>query len=377
MTKQSLGIAGGGQLGLMLTEAAHRLGLNVTVLAPTPESPAGQVADRQIVGDFADPAALFQLASAADVLTFEIESAHAGALSDIAAQKPDRVHPLPRTLTIIHDKLRQKEFLARAEIPVADFAAVKAAKSLRDAAGRWGYPLVLKTRYGGYDGRGNTLIASSQDIAPALERLAGKKLYVEKFVPFVKELAVIAARTREGETAVYPVVETIHRHHICHMVIAPAPVSPEVQAQARRLAERVLSVFGGTGVFGIEMFLTSEGDVLVNEVAPRVHNSGHFTIEACTTSQFEQHVRAVAGLPLGKADMKVPAAVMINILADRTGLAKPRGVEQAESLGDVTVHIYGKKEARPERKMGHITVCAQTVEEAVAKAKAARVCISI
>ncbi|MEK7557176.1 MAG: ATP-grasp domain-containing protein, partial [Patescibacteria group bacterium] len=160
-------------------------------------------------------------------------------------------------------------------------------------------------------------------------------------------------------------------------VIAPAPVSPEVQAQARRLAERVLSVFGGTGVFGIEMFLTSEGDVLVNEVAPRVHNSGHFTIEACTTSQFEQHVRAVAGLPLGKADMKVPAAVMINILADRTGLAKPRGVEQAESLGDVTVHIYGKKEARPERKMGHITVCAQTVEEAVAKAKAARVCISI
>lgn len=377
MAHPILGIAGGGQLGLMLTQAAHKLGMQVAILDPTSQSPAARVADRHIVGDFTDPQALNALADVVGLMTFEIESAHAGALAEIAVRKGDAVHPLPQTLSLIHDKLRQKELLVQAGIPVVPFAAVTTKASVEAVAERLGYPLVLKTRSGGYDGRGNALIREAADISPALRKFAGQKLYVEQFVPFTKELAVVAARTREGVVVTYPVVQTIHQDHICHMVIAPAPVPAKVTRTASRLAEKVLGVFGGAGVFGIEMFLTKKGDVLINEIAPRVHNSGHFTIEGCKTSQFEQHVRAVAGLPLGPVTMRFPAVVMINILGNRTGPARPRGMKKAKALGNVAVHIYGKKETRPQRKMGHITVWDKTVKEAVALAERAHACVSI
>ena len=281
-----IGIVGGGQLGRMLTDAAHKLGFIVYVLDPTPESPAGLVADRQAIGHFTDKDAVLEFADAVDLLTFEIESANAEALEAIAALRPDAVQPLPQTLSIIRDKLAQKKFLAKHGISVAPFRAVESVTDIEDAVREWGYPLVLKARFGAYDGRGNALIKTVQDIATAYFKLGEKNLYLEKFVPFEKELAVVAARTRSGEIAVYDPVETIHKNHICHTVTAPAPVETVVRVKAEKLAHRVLEVFKGAGVFAIEMFVTKEGDVLVNEVAPRVHNSGHLTIEACATNQF-------------------------------------------------------------------------------------------
>ncbi|MBC7836249.1 5-(carboxyamino)imidazole ribonucleotide synthase [Acetobacteraceae bacterium] len=375
-SKKTIGIVGGGQLGRMLTEAAHTLGFSVYVLDPTPESPAGLVADRQAKGEFTNPEHVREFAQAVDLLTFEIESANAEALEQIAQKRPDDVQPLPTTLSLIRDKLAQKKLLAVNNIAVAPFREVSNVADIEAVVKEWSYPLVLKARFGAYDGRGNAVLSTKDDIPMALSKLGEKNLYIEKFVPFQKELAVVAARTRSGEMAVYPVVETIHKNNICHMVVAPAPVAPEVLEKAQELAAKVLEVFSGAGVFAVEMFLTKEGEVMVNEVAPRVHNSGHFTIEACETSQFEQHIRAIAGLPLGGTALKVPVAVMINILGERTGPADPKGVTEAQMLG-AAVHIYGKKETKLERKMGHITVVGNTPEEAIEKAKHARARVTI
>lgn len=373
--RKTIGIAGGGQLGRMLAQAAHGLGCKVVVLDPTPNSPAAQVADEQIVGDYRDADMIRALSEKADVLTYEIESVHAGALEDLVSQGYP-VHPAPHTLSIIKDKLQQKTFLQEHGIPVADFLAVEKQADAERAASVFGYPFVLKARSGGFDGRGNAQVDSPQDIPAALAKLQGQPLYAERFVPFQKELAVVAARTTDGDIRVYPLVETVHRDHICATVVMPAPVSDNVAQAAHDLAAKVLSSFEGAGIFGIEMFL-ADGRVLVNEIAPRVHNSGHLTIEACTTSQFEQHIRAAVGLPLGDVSMKVPAACMINILGDRTGKAEAKGVAEAEHVGGVAVHIYGKMETKPQRKMGHITAVAATLEEARAKAEQARSLITM
>jgi 5-(carboxyamino)imidazole ribonucleotide synthase len=375
--KRTIGFVGGGQLGRMLVEAARKLDFETVVLDPTPESPAGMLADRQMVGNFTDPKAVHALAKEVDVLTFEIESADIDSLHEIARKRPHAVHPLPKTLGIIKDKLKQKEFLKKHRIPVAPFRAVTNSFDVEKVAKQFGYPLVLKARRGAYDGRGNALITNKAEIVAAFEKLKGKELYIEKFIPFKKELAVVAVRTQKGEIATYPVVETIHENQICLMVLAPAPIEAKLCLKAQRLAGSVLRALGGAGVFGIEMFLTGSSKILINEIAPRVHNSGHFTIEACEMSQFEAHVRAVSGEPLRGAHMTTPAAVMINILGKRTGTAKPRGLRKAESLGGVTVHMYGKKETRPERKMGHITVVAKTLKEALSKAQKARQHVSI
>ncbi len=352
----------------MLTDAAHVLGHTVVILDPTPHSPAAQVADKHIVGDYKDADKMRELASESDVLTFEVETVNADALEEIAAQGHP-VHPQPRTLSTIKDKLTQKTYLRDHSIPVAVFTDSADAEQLS-------YPYVLKARSGGFDGRGNMLIHSADDLKAVEEKLKGAPAYAEGFVNFEKELAVIAARTTEGEMIVYPVVETIHKNHICHEVLMPAHISEEVEAKARALAEKVLASFEGAGVFAIEMFLVGN-EVLVNEIAPRVHNSGHLTIEACETSQFEQHIRAITGDKLGSTDMTVGAAVMLNILGDRDGAATPVGIEEAESIGGVKVHIYGKMETRRERKMGHLTAVADTLEEAKAKAERARALISI
>ncbi|HTR18848.1 MAG TPA: 5-(carboxyamino)imidazole ribonucleotide synthase [Candidatus Paceibacterota bacterium] len=362
---KTIGIAGGGQLGRMLAEAAHVLGFKIVVLDPTPGSPAGQVADEQIVGDYKDGAMLRALAEKSDFLTYEIESVNADVLEELSTKMP--VNPSPKTLGIIKDKLTQKRFLQEHGIPVAEFS---------DDVEHFGYPYILKARSGGFDGRGNALVEKAEALQAAQEKLKGAPAYAERVVPFEKELAIVAARTAKGEMQIFPLVETMHKNHICHMVLAPAPVSKEVAQKAHDLAQKVLASFDGAGVFAIEMFLAN-GEVLVNEVAPRVHNSGHFTIEACHASQFEQHIRAISGMPLGNSSMKVPAAVMINILGERSGTAEPRGVEEAEKIEGVKVHIYGKMETRPERKMGHLTAVADTLEEAKEKAEKARALISI
>jgi 5-(carboxyamino)imidazole ribonucleotide synthase len=355
-----IGIIGGGQLGRMLTIAAKKMGFRVIILDPTPGSPAGLVADEQIVADFADEMAIQNLAGRCIYLTYEIELAHAQTLANLVKEGVI-VHPSPETLGIIQDKWSQKEFLAGHKIPTANSMQVERdEEAIFAAMEEFGVPFVLKQRRGGYDGRGNAVIKSPNDIAEALQKLSGD-LYVEEFVSFERELAVIAARSTQGSIVVYPVVETIQQNNICHMVIAPAQVGKHVAEQATRLARNTMECLKGAGVFGLEMFEIND-QVLINEIAPRVHNSGHFTIEACRTSQFEQHIRAITGVSLGDTTMIVPAAVMINILGDRTGVAQPKGISDALRYVEVSVHMYGKHETRPERKMGHITAVGETLE---------------
>jgi 5-(carboxyamino)imidazole ribonucleotide synthase len=363
---KTIGIAGGGQLGRMLTDAAHALDFRVVILDPTPGSPAAQVADEQIVGDYKDAAMVAELGSKCDVLTYEIESVNETALADLAGRMP--VHPTPQTLTIIKDKLRQKQFLRDHAIPVAAFTDMSEVAS-------FSFPYVLKARSGGFDGRGNALVHSAADHAAAAARL-GAELYAESFVHFDRELAIVAARTADGDMQIFPLVETVHKDHICHEVFAPADVPSSIAQKAHDVARDVLAAFDGAGVFAIEMFQVAD-DILVNEIAPRVHNSGHFTIEACNASQFEQHIRAIAGMPLGDSSMSVGAAVMINILGDRTGAAEPKGIEEAELLPGVKVHMYGKMETKPQRKMGHLTAVADTLDEAKKRAHRARELLSI
>jgi phosphoribosylaminoimidazole carboxylase PurK protein len=407
--KKRIGIVGGGQLGRLIAIDAKKLGYTVNIIDPTPDSPAGQVADHQIVADYNDENAIRKLAGISDYLTFEIELANAEILDELS-KKGLQINPSAETLNIIKDKLAQKEFLRKAKLPVTDFMEInstssvipashtvipakagiqknnrspigvgddKIKKEILQAAKKFGYPFLLKARFDAYDGRGNALIKKEADIEKGMKKLQGRKLYVEKFVPFIKEIAVMVGRNVKDEVTAYPVVETIHKNNILHYLLAPAPIDKPLQTKAKRLAENVMHQLKGSGMFGIEMFLTKEGGVLINEIAPRVHNSGHYTIEANETSQFEQHARAITGMPFGSTKMKVPAAVMINILGERNGKAEPKGVGEAEKIPGVTVHIYGKLQTRVERKMGHITVVGETVEECLKKAKKARKLISI
>ncbi len=357
----------------MLTEAAHALGHKVVILDPTPNSPAGQVADEQIVGDYRDAIQMKALAEKSDVLTYEVESVNAEALLEISAHKA--VNPTPKTLLLIKDKLAQKAFLAQKGIPVAEFAEVKNDKIAMQIGDMLGYPFLLKARIGGFDGRGNALIQSVSDIPEALAKL-GANLYAEKYIPFERECSVIAIRTKSGEIVTYPLIETVHRDHICHMTFAPMKAPETLWSRADYIATRVLKVLDGAGVFGIEMFTIGD-EVIVNEIAPRVHNSGHWTIEGAETNQFEQHIRAVTSTTLGPVSLKAPCSVMINVLGERDGAAAPQGITEAEKIKGVKVHIYGKMETRVRRKMGHITAIADTLDEAKKNAETARSLITI
>lgn len=374
--KKRIGIVGGGQLGRMLAQAAHKLGFFVTVLDPTPNSPAGQVSDEQIIGSFKDKDKILELADVSDYITFEIESANAEALEELVARGVV-VNPEPKVLKIIKDKFEQKVFLRDNEIPVSDFALIQSEDDCVRQAEIFGYPFLLKARFDAYDGRGNYVIKNSDDIRYAFDKLSKSPLYAERFVPFIKELAVVSARGMDGEIISFPVVETIHKNNICHIVRSPAPVSHELITKAKNVAEKVLEVLGGVGVFAVEMFLTEDGEIMVNEIAPRVHNSGHHTIEAFSMSQFEAHIRAVTGMPLARPEPVSHASVMVNILGEREGGALLLGDYTHKGENGTSVHIYGKLETRPERKMGHITVIADTIEEAEKTALEVRKSIEI
>ena len=270
-----IGIVGGGQLGRMLGFAAKKMGFYVVVTDPTPNSPAGQVVDRQIVADYQDEKAIRELGRDSDFLTFEIELANADILKELS-DKGLQINPSAKTLGIIKDKLEQKKFLQKAKIPTAKFIEVKSREDIIKAGAKFGYPMMLKARFDAYDGRGNAVIEKEEDIDQAMRKLEGRKLYMEAWVVFEKELAVMVARSTSGEIKSYPVVETVHRNNICHLVFAPAQVDDKIIKSAQRLAKNVMKSLGGAGVFGIEMFLTAKGQVLINELAPRVHNSGHY-----------------------------------------------------------------------------------------------------
>lgn len=375
-SKGSIGIVGGGQLGRMLTEAAISMGFQVTVIDPGPNAPAAQVGAAQIVAALDDKAALWQLADQSGVITIEIEHVAAELLSDIA-KTGTSVQPAPETISLIQDKLAQKVFLQNAGLPVAPFAKITDRASAINDLEKFDGKMLIKTSHGAYDGRGNMIVESNEDIENAFETFRGRPLYAEKFIPFQKELAIMIARSTTGELATYPVTETIQERNICVEVIAPAAISQSLQEQAKSLALDIMAKLKGAGIFGIEMFLTDDGQILINEIAPRVHNSGHYTIEACATSQFEQHLRAITGLPLASTALVVPAAVMINILGERDGEVTPVGIDKANQKPHTTVHLYGKSPTKVDRKMGHLTSVGDTVEEARERARTAREIISI
>lgn len=366
MGPDKLGIVGGGQLGRMLTEAAKPMGFDVMVIDPVENCPAAQVGARQIQADLTDGGAIKALAALSDVVTWEIEHINTEALQEVAVE----VQPSPTTLATIKDKLTQKRLLSAGGIPVATFAELDSAENFE--ADRQAFNgTIVKQRFGGYDGRGNMVLGPDDSWTTVQKRFGDAPLYAEELVPFRKELSVIVGRDKAGKTVPYPVVETIHKDNICHIVLSPPDISPQLQQDAAEVARETMKRLDGAGVFAIEMFLTEDDKVLVNEIAPRVHNSGHHTIEANLTSQFEQHVRAVMGLPLGEV-IELSPAVMINILGERNGPVEISGREAVLAHPDTHLHLYGKAPTKVARKMGHITVLADSVEEARGTAIQAR-----
>jgi 5-(carboxyamino)imidazole ribonucleotide synthase len=349
-----VGVVGGGQLGRMLGEAAAPLGVDLVVSDPTPDPPAAPVVSDTLHGDFDDPDTIDALAERADVLTYEIELADPNALERAGEAHDTPVHPAPDTLRMIQDKLVQKRRLRDADIPVPDFRAVDNVAELRDALDELGYPAMLKAREGGYDGRGNVPVESPNDVETAFEQIEGKAM-VEAFVPFERELSVIGVRG-DGTQRVFTPGENVHEEEILRETVVPARVPEGIRERAKAVAREVLDLLDGRGVFGIELFET-DGEISVNEIAPRPHNSGHWTIEGARTSQFEQHIRAVLGWPLGATDRR-GRTVTKNLLGD---VSEPKpaaldGIETVLSEPSASLHWYGKREARPLRKMGHVTL---------------------
>jgi 5-(carboxyamino)imidazole ribonucleotide synthase len=368
-----LGIIGGGQLARMMVPDAARLGCDTCVLDPTAASPGGQLAGRALQGAFDDPVALRQLVEQSDVTTFEIETIDASVLGELA-DAGHRIVPSPALLALVQDKLLQKRMLADAGIPTSAFQAVDQpdARTLAD----FGLPLVQKARRGGYDGRG---VAVFTDVVVE-ERVLQVPSLVERFVDFRCELAVLVARGADGDVRSYPVVEMVFddRANVLDLLVAPARIDETLAEAAREIAVQAVTALDGVGVFGVELFLTRRDELLVNEIAPRTHNSGHWTIEACRTSQFEQHVRAVVGLPLGSTEQHSPAA-MVNLLGAEDAFGEPRieGLDEALALPGVAVHLYGKQEVRPFRKMGLATITAAGVDDAIHIARQVRDLLTI
>ena len=365
----TLGVVGGGQLGRMMGEAAGPLGVELVVSDPTPDCPAAPVVREQIVGDFDDYDAIRELAERVDVLTFEIELADPDEMQQVSEETDTPVHPDPDTLRTIQDKLVQNRALADAGIPVPEFRRVDDADDLRAAGEELGWPLMCKAREGGYDGRGNMPAKGSEEAEAVLDALGGPAL-AEEMVDFDRELAVMGVKGAE-EVRAYPVTETIHEEEILRETASPARTDPETRERAREVAFEVLEMLDGRGVYGIELFEV-DGEILVNEIAPRPHNSGHWTIEGARTSQFEQHVRAVLGWPLGSAERRGPS-VTANLLGDvdEPETATLSGTDSVLESQKASLHWYGKREVRPLRKMGHVTLvddeatdCSDLLEEA-------------
>ena len=351
----TVGVVGGGQLGRMMGEAAGPLGVELLVSDPTPDCPAAPVVRDQIVGDFDDYDAIRELAERADVLTFEIELADPDEMERVSEETDTPVHPDPDTLRTIQDKLVQNRALEAGDVPIPEFKRVDDERDLLAAGEELGWPLMLKAREGGYDGRGNRPVESPDDAAAAIEAIGGPAL-AEELIDFEREVAVMGV-VGDDERRAYPVTETVHREEILRESVTPARTGESVRSRAREVAFEVLELLEGRGVYGIELFETREGEILVNEIAPRPHNSGHWTIEGAVCSQFEQHLRAVLGWPLGDTEARSPA-VTANLLGDvaETQPAELAGTDAVLETAAASLHWYGKRDVRPLRKMGHTTL---------------------
>ena len=365
---ETIGILGGGQLGRMLTLEAKRMGYRVVTLEPFPNSPTGQVADEQIVAAYDDLRAIGELGARTDVVTYEFENIP---LASVLALEADKriVHPGSKALRITQDRILEKTFVRDCGIPIADFAPVRSREELDAAEKQIGYPGVVKTTMGGYDGKGQWVVRTRDDAERAWTEAKGSALIWERLIPFDRELSIIAARNAHGQIVAFPTSENQHDHGVLATTIVPGRIAPEIAARARQFATTIAERLEIIGTFCVEFFQAG-GDLLVNEIAPRVHNSGHYSLDAMQMSQYEAHVRAICGLPLVEPHLFEPA-VMVNILGEGKGDTLA-GIEDLLRERDLKLHLYGKAHAALRRKMGHFTVLGETVEDALAKAERGR-----
>ena len=368
----TIGVMGGGQLGRMFAIAARRMGYRVHTFSPDEDTPTGQLADREVAARYDDAEAVRDFARGVDVLTFEFENIPVQTV-EWAAEHCE-VRPSAAVLHTCQHRLREKEFLDRAGIPLPGFMAVGSAGELAAAVAEIGLPAVLKTAAFSYDGKGQRKVMPGDSLVEAWAPFTGTSAVLEQFVRFEKEISVIVARGADGQTATYPVCENVHRNHILDVTIVPASISPEAAAKARALAVEIAERLELVGLLAVEMFLLADGAILINELAPRPHNSGHFSFDASVTSQFEQQLRAVCGLPLGNTDSLRPAA-MVNLLGDVWAGGEPHWAAVL-AMPDVKLHLYGKAEPRAGRKMGHLVAFGATVEEAERRALEARAALT-
>lgn len=379
VTRQQIGVIGGGQLAWMMAIAAKRLGLHLTVQTANPGDSAITVADRVIYGKVADKIATAQLAEHCQVITFENEFVDLVALQELLDRQVDRqllFLPKLETLAISVDKLNQRQHFRDHHIPTPEFYSVETETELLAAATNLSYPLVLKARRHGYDGKGTWVIANEVELQSAWETMHKASAIAEKFIPFESELAVIAARSESGAISIYPVVETLQTNQVCRRTVAPARIAPSIREQVETIATQIVTTLDAIGVFGIEFFLTASGEISVNEIAPRTHNSGHYTIEGCRTSQFEQLLRVVSGMDLGDVAMVANVAVMVNLLGyeKATWTCSDKSIEYsryAEKLKAIAnfpnthIHWYNKTSSSVGRKLGHVTILAESHDLAI------------
>ena len=363
-----LGIIGGGQLGMMITEAAKKMPEHISkiiVLDPTENCPAARVGAEQIVADFKDKDAITELGNKSDIITYEIESGDSDVLKSV--EKNAEINPSPETLRIIQDKFLQKSFLLENGISVPEFIKIERIEDITEGLKNFGLPALLKARRDAYDGRGNFKINSDDEIQKAFDYFKGQKLLLEKFIPFKMEVSVIVSRNTKGQIKTYPLVENIHEENILRMTIAPARVIEEVTKKAEQIAEKTIAVLKGAGTFGIEMFVTHDNILIINEIAPRVHNSGHHTLQSSETSQFEQHLRAILGLDLGSTKLVHPT-IMYNILGTKSFEGEYKPIILSEP--NVYLKMYEKQISKPLRKLGHFNLVGEngeTVEQLLKK----------
>ena len=365
----TIGVLGSGQLGRMFALAAREMGYRIVIFSPDQDTPAGQIGDREFACRYEDLDRIREFAREVDVVTFEFEnvpSATTRAAAEFAPVRPDG-----HVLHITQNRLREKSFLLEHGVPVTPFRRVSSREDLEAAVRDLGLPGVLKTADFGYDGKGQSKLAVPDQVDPAWRALQGAEGIYEAFVDFEKEISVVGARTVRGEFAAYPVFENSHARHILDVTFAPAAISPMLARQAVELAGGILRDLHVVGLLTVEMFVTRDGRILVNELAPRTHNSGHLTIDGCVTSQFEQQVRAVCGLPLGSTELREPAAAMANLLGDLWQAGEPQWRAALEDPR-MKLHLYGKAEPRPGRKMGHLNTTGGTAMDCVARVRQAR-----
>ncbi|MEH7306742.1 5-(carboxyamino)imidazole ribonucleotide synthase [Neobacillus drentensis] len=358
----TIGIIGGGQLGRMMTLAAKAMGFRIAVLEPEANSPCGQVADVEVIGAYSDREAISQLAELSDVITYEFENIDADTLNWLCEQA--NVPQGPELLTITQDRIKEKRAIQQAGLDTAAYEDIYSTEDLFLKIETIGYPAVLKTARGGYDGKGQLVIKDKQDLFQGETLLNHGACVLEKWIPFEKEISVIVTRKQNGETAIFPVAENEHEENMLHKTIVPGRISEITKETAIQMAKQLADSLSLVGTLAVEMFVTNNGTIYINELAPRPHNSGHYSIEACETSQFEQHIRAICNWPLGSTELLKPA-VMVNLLGEHLENLN----ESIPKVKDWKIHLYGKKVPKIKRKMGHVTILRNSVEDALKEAE--------